>query len=522
MLTSAGKYRYNQTLREKFFDAVTLAGEQIPVILFIAGFLTVSAGILIITNGEVTILFALLLIAAILMITLYRIDISYFIIIGCVLLFDQFGIPGFRPLTYKLDYFRNLKEISFLPYFEAGVANPIELHLVLLFFAWFILLAIKKQFRFSRIPVWTAFVLFLGWIISSFVYGMRNNGEFLVALWEVRALCYLSVFYLITPHIITTRAQLTTLVWIFIAAITVKALQGIMRYAVLGFSFQGRATLTNHEDPVFMVTLFIFLIAGLLYNLRHKQLYALLLLFLPLMLGFAMALRRAAIASLLVSLAVFPILLSGRELWKFAKVGVPVLVFILVYGAAMWNVENTLSMPVQMVKSGIMTDKEELSEEDYYSNLYRDYENYNLAYTVKKNPLLGVGYGNLYEKPLSLANISFSLRDYIPHNQIYWVMVKTGVIGFFTFWFFFNAFAYRSVHIHKSLSDPYLKTICAVIIIAIINQMVVSFFDLQLTYYRNMIYLGTLMGLLPVLERLDKEKQDEEKYNLQIDENSRE
>jgi hypothetical protein len=31
---------------------------------------------------------------------------------------------------------------------------------------------------------------------------------------------------------------------------------------------------------------------------------------------------------------------------------------------------------------------------------------------------------------------------------------------------------------------------------------VVSYYDLQLTYYRNMIYLGTLMGLVPALQGL--------------------
>ena len=100
---------------------------------------------------------------------------------------------------------------------------------------------------------------------------------------------------------------------------------------------------------------------------------------------------------------------------------------------------------------------------------------------------------------MDLANIDFSLRDYIPHNQILWVVVKTGGLGFFLFWLFFNSFAFQGAYTLMRLQDPYLKALCLMITVAVINQMVVSYFDLQLTYYRNMIYLGCLLGLMPAI-----------------------
>jgi hypothetical protein len=56
------------------------------------------------------------------------------------------------------------------------------------------------------------------------------------------------------------------------------------------------------------------------------------------------------------------------------------------------------------------------------------------------------------------------------------------------------------------------------IVIAIVNQIVVSYFDLQLTYYRNMIVLGTLCGLIPTLANscdeapVESEESKEEKW----------
>jgi hypothetical protein len=117
--------------------------------------------------------------------------------------------------------------------------------------------------------------------------------------------------------------------------------------------------------------------------------------------------------------------------------------------------------------------------------------------------VFGIGFGNKYDQPISLVFIPFSLRDYIPHNEIFWLIVKSGMVGFFFFWLFLDAFILRAAHLFYRLADPYLKSICAMIIIAIIGQVVVSYYDLQLTFYRNMVYLGLVMGFLPTLEILN-------------------
>jgi hypothetical protein len=133
--------------------------------------------------------------------------------------------------------------------------NPVEVHLLCILFFWFFNLCISKQFSFSRIPVWGALFLLFGWLSVAFAYGLSNGAELLTAIWEVRALFYFLLFYIAIPQVVRTKRQLNILLWIIIGAITVKAFQGIGRFVSLGFSFQGRAALTSHEDPVFMTTL---------------------------------------------------------------------------------------------------------------------------------------------------------------------------------------------------------------------------------------------------------------------------
>lgn len=510
-MSSLAKYQVSFT--DRIYRPFGLDSETAPGLWVVIGGAFLTMAIIILTHGNISIAMAALVMIGLISLTLYRLDYSFMVLIGCVMLFDQFHIPGFEPYTFRLDYFRNLKENRFLPFFDAGVVNPIELHFLFLFLIWFIVFSIKKEFSFRRIPVWGSFILFLGWFIFSLVNGMREGGDLLIAMWEVRALFYLSIMYLVVPQMIRQRKHLKILMWIIIGAIAFKGFQGLARYASMGFNMGGLPTLTNHEDPVFMVTLFILLLSFWLFGVKDLQKSTLLLLLIPLVAAFLIANRRAAMAALIVSIFTFFVLLPGKLQWKFFKWAFPVLIVIIAYGAAFWNVDNRLSQPVQMVKSGIERPDIEENPRDYYSNLYREYENYNLAYTTRQNTIFGTGFGRAFEMPLSLVEIDYPLRDFIPHNQIYWIIVKTGSVGFFLFWFFFNSFAFQASWIRSRLKDPYLKSICTVVVVAIIAQMVVSFYDLQLTYYRNMIYLGTLMGMIPVLEELDSDKLDSTNKN---------
>jgi hypothetical protein len=435
--------------------------------------------------------------------TVYRLDWGVYLFVGIVLLLDQFYIPGFDPYTLKVDYFLNIKEISYLPSMPAAVMNPLELHLVFLLLVWFCTLCLKKDATLRRVPVWGAALLFFVGVIVSFLYGLRRGGDMLVALWEIRALVYLCVLYFFIPQVIQTKAQVQTLLGVCMIAIACKAFQGVGRFARLGFSFWGYPTLTNHEDPVFMLSLFVLLSGLVIYRSMHYHRWVLLGLLVPLMMGFFVAQRRAAYAAIIPAAATVMVLMSRREWVWLLKLFLPVALVAGLYCAVFWNSTSRLASPIRLMKTGLSTDRETAGAR-YYSNLYRAFENYDLAVTVQKAPLTGVGFGNKYEMPIPLARISFPLRDYIPHNEILWVLVKMGAIGFFLFWFFVNAFVFRAASLFSRLRDPYLKAVCLMVIAAVGAQMMVSYFDLQLTYYRNMVYLGALMGLLPALEASDE------------------
>jgi hypothetical protein len=485
--------------------------EQARTSLYLIAGSIVAAVILVVTRGKISVPVAFIAISVVVILTFYRLVWGFLTFIGMVLTFDQF-IPveffGSRTVL-GVEYFQNLKSLPALSGVGFAVMTPMEIHLFFIIIVWLLQIAFKKRVMLNRIPVSPAAILFFIWLVFAFVNGMRRGGDFLVALWELRALFYMGIMYFFVPQIIQTKKDIRNLIWVCIVAIAIKAFQGIVRFISIGFTLDGYSVLTNHEDPLFFISLLILFLGWKLFGHKDRQRTAIALLIIPMIIGFIVAQRRAAFGSLVISLVTFFLLLPRKEQISFLKPLVPTIVIVGLYLAAFWSSDGStpLSRPAIFIRSAFYTS-EQGAADSYSSNFYREMENYDLAFTIRRLPLEGIGFGNKYDQPITLPAIPFPLKDYIPHNEILWLMVKTGAIGFFLFCFFMTAYMFQAASTFSNLQDPYLKAICIVSIVGILGQIVVSYYDLQLTFYRNMAYLGLIMGLLPCLELADQEEDE--------------
>lgn len=501
---SASLHRPSHSRLPVIQHAIGLDRENRFVAWLLLLFAALLGGSLYMSGGNVPLTAGIVYLTFVVMLSVFRLDFSLYLFMFTVLLFDQYAVPGFTSFTYDVHFFHNLKEIPYVTYFHSGMFSPFEVHLLAIAIALVFQLGAQKSTAVKPIMVWGAYLFFVAIFLFSFANGLRNGGDPLIALWEVRALFYFCLLYVMVPQILHSKQQITVLIWIIIIAVGIKAIQGVMKFSLLGFTTGGYQVLTNHEDPVFIVTLVVLLIGFLVFNTGGAQKAWLAWSFVILALGFYVGQRRATYASLIVCTLAVPAVLPSAKRMRYIGYLLPVVMVLALYGAAFWNDAGTFGRPVQMIKSGFIEPDKETNFSDYSSNLYRARENYNLAQTVKNNPILGTGFGKKYDQPIPLINIRFTLRDYIPHNQIYWIIVKMGTIGFFAFWFFLNSFAASGTRLMLQLKDPYLKAVTLMIILSVINQMVVSFYDLQLTYYRSMVYLGCLMGLMSVINELHR------------------
>lgn len=466
------------------------------------------------SNGSLFKTIGSILLLISIVITFYRLVWGFYIFICFVLLFDQFPPRGFGITIIGTEYFLNLKSLDLFKNIEFAVVNPLELHILLIIFAWTFIYITKKNLYFQKVPNYISLILLFFWLTISLIRGLSRGGDFLPALWELRALFYLGIMVLITPQIIQTRRDLINLIWVILITLSVKAIIGLIRLVRLRFEFGERTELTNHEDPLFFASMIIFLLSLALFKYKSPQKNFLILLFPILLIVFFFAQRRAAYAALFIGIITFTLLLHTKQLKILMKFLIPMIIIFSIYTVIFWNSTGALSIPAQLIKVSI-TEPKNPTDLRFYSNLYRKIENYNLAQTTLRSPILGIGFGQKYDQPIPLVNIPFPLQEYIPHNEIYWIIVKSGAVGFFLFFLFFNLYVFQVSNIYQKISDPYLKSLCSVIIVAIIGQLVVSFYDLQLTYYRNMIFLGTLLGLIPTIKLINQQSiQTENNYEL--------
>lgn len=444
----------------------------------------------------------LLGLGAVLFFTLYRLDWGMYIFLALVLMIDQFEVPEFNSLTYKIQYFNNINVIPWLPRISAAAFSPLDLHLALLFTVWLTMIILRTAPPLRRPVAWPLALAFLGWLIIGFLAGAGRGGNMTAALWEVRGLGYLLVSYLFFSQVIRTPEQIRGVLWVCIGALTFKGLEGTVRFAGLGFSLGGHDALLTHEDPIFFITLWAFQAGLVAYGCRTPQRSALLLATIPLLLGFYAANRRAAFASLGASLITFLAMMPRERLRAMLKRVAPLAPILALYVVLFWGSPSRIAAPLNQIRSGFVDDYETLGDRNYYSNLYRKLEDFNLAYTIRAYPFGGIGFGTKYYQPLELVKINYALRDYMAHNNILWLLVKVGGFGFLLFWLFINVFGTRGAMIVAAEDDPYRKAVATMIVIAVINQLVAAYFDLHLVRYRTMLYMGSLMGLLTALQGL--------------------
>jgi O-antigen ligase len=223
-----------------------------------------------------------------------------------------------------------------------------------------------------------------------------------------------------------------------LAGVTVQAALTIEHFSRLAPSELGNVdALTEHPAVVSRMLMIVMLVSLTLFAPRTGWLrLATLCAAVPTTFVFVTAERRSGIAAL----AAGGLLVAVSLLWHRRRLFflvVPALSLVLVaYVAAFWNAHGPAAFPAQAVKTVVAPNA--ASADNLNSDVYRILETYNLVYTIRALPLQGLGFGQLFFRPLPLPDISvFELNGYISHNAILWIWVKTGIGGFAAMFYIF-------------------------------------------------------------------------------------
>ncbi|HYL42428.1 MAG TPA: hypothetical protein VEU97_03495 [Ktedonobacteraceae bacterium] len=433
---------------------------------------------------------------------------GFFIMSGCVVLIDQATLPV-PVFTDKLYVY------YWPPYLEGLIERPIG------FLFLFILLVIIYHHISKREPLLgggaliVPFLLFLLCVVGGAVYGYLTGGSLKIIVVELRPFVYLFEAYLIAYNLVTHKSYIRIFFWFVIVAAGVKALQGIYIYLKLHGQL-GYHTLMSHEESFFFIGLLLLVVLLSLHYRYKPQLYAALCV-LPLVV-FTLVVndRRADYFALIAGWGTAWMLMFVIEPRRRKALVIILLVSsVLVSGYTLLFASSTsgFAAPAHAIVAVISPSRNDARDAD--SNLYRMVENGDLRYTISHNSFwLGLGFGKPYPQPVPLVNIYPAISsddlyyNYVPHNNIYWVWMRLGAIGFLAFWYLIGSIIVRGSLIARQLRDRGLQMVAIYAVCMTVMEIIVAYADYQLFTYRNVIYIGLLAGVLMKLPELDKEKED--------------
>ena len=203
--------------------------------------------------------------------------------------------------------------------------------------------------------------------------------------------------------------------------------------------------------------------------------------------------RRGAVVALGVGLILLAVILFARHrrtFWRF----VPILLILIVgYLGAFWGVEDgAVAFPAQAIKGVVAPDA--LSEEDQSSNLYRDIETFNLQFTMRAQPF-GVGFGEKFYRPAPMADISFFVFwEYVPHNSLLWVWLKTGALGFIALLYLFGRTIQEGIRSIMASSSRELSALTAAALAYVVMFAVFAYVDIAWEA-RSVVFLAIAMAV---------------------------
>ena len=356
------------------------------------------------------------------------------------ILFDALPSPYAPTFFSESGIFRNLS--------YRGLPDGVVVSLFELVIVVSLISALVRRFherkKLVRGPLFWPMMFFAAVLVVGEVSGLLTGGDFKISLWELRPLIYLVLLYMLAVNTVNQASQIRVLLWLMVICVGIRSVEGIWRYLQIPLDIRADVpTVLEHDDSLFLVIPFSLLLALTLWRkwLPMRMLPAVVLLIPTVFYVIIINRRRAAFLCIFLIIAtllplIWVSLKSKRQRVRFVYIAIAGGILGSLYLAAFWNGSGGLAEPARSVRSMIQPD-----ERDFSSNLYRDQENANLRYTISLSPFTGIGFG----KPMQINSPILDLREtwalqfYMPHNNMLWLWMRMGIIGFALFWMVIGA-----------------------------------------------------------------------------------
>jgi len=426
---------------------------------------------------------------------IYRPRYGVYLIVFFTLLGDGVLMP-----VYPFD--KNFSSAESLFYLNGSlIISPLEVYLVVTLLSWLGGGLMRRKMRFYVSPLTWPALAFLAFVMFGLIWGLARHGSVNVALWEARSIFYLPLMLILTTNLLEKREHINHVLWAAMLALFIEALVGVWFVFVTRHGdLEGMEAIAEHSMSIHEGTLFVLLIASWLFRASWPKRIMLPLMAPFVLIAFAANQRRASYIALILAVMLIGLVLYWENRKLFWFIIPPLVVLGMIYTAAFWNSSGgSLGMPARAVRSVIAPAS---TGRDEQSNVYRQIENINTEFTIHQLPLTGVGFGQKFYVIVPLPDISFFVwYEYITHNSILWIWMKTGAGGFFAMIFLVGMAIMTGVRVTWRMPRGDMAAAALTATLYIVMHFIYAYVDMSWEA-QSMIYVGAMTGLIGCLERV--------------------
>lgn len=316
----------------------------------------------------------------------------------------------------------------------------------------------------------------------TWLYGMVTGGNFGFSLWQLNAVLYCPLVFLLFHVGIRGSQDHRALAKVLLAAAVVKSFVAIWVYQYVRGEpdpYTGIAprvvVATCHADSMLFADAFVLVVALLLEREKVKLWAAFLL---PTLLaGMVTNNRRLVWVQVILVLAIVYIVSKNnptkRFLQKWALRGSPL---VLLYAVVGWNRNGSVFKPVRLIRSVVDAKSDG-------SSFWRELENFNLVMTMREHLVLGTGYGHPYQEYVIMPHVDYSLEHYVPHNSILGLWAFCGLVGYAGLTLFWSGGVYFAMRAYYAAKNGQDRAAALVSFGAVLAWLVMCFGDLGLNLW---------------------------------------
>ena len=411
-------------------------------------------------------------------------------------------------LIEQFTYFVGEREGAFtstIPFFSSispgtGI-YPGDVLLLMVTVIWVLQCVRDRRPLLHSTPLARRLLAYCALVAVYFVVGLARGGDLAIAVTEVRPFVYLGLCYVLAASVLVAERTITVLLWVFVLGSASKAAYGVLIFlSIRSLDARPEAVLSHEES--FFFGLYVFLTLGAWLFGVEGRLRTVATWLLPIVvLANAVNSRRTAWAILvcgsLLLMAVCYVAVPARRhvLRRVAAAG---LVVLVVYLPLFWERSGTLAQPARALRSVVAPDPR-----DAQSDEYRYLENANLEQNIRASGSTGVGFGIPIDYAIPIPDITTiaSLISHVPHNGLYWLWFRTGILGQVLFWLVVAEALAAASRLARA-SSGVTALLGALTASAVVAYVIMGEVDLGLYWYRLAVCMGLLLGAVEARSRV--------------------